>query len=221
MLETIPDFPIFKDLPQEILTRLENKMTMMECQDKDVIWSEGDDPDAVYFVFEGGIIGSHIGTNGQMHVSVLWDKGVLCGHTACLTNMPRTEELTANGKTILGKLGRETFLDLFIHVPELSRYLAQHMAHDIRNLIISSTSRAVLSSKEVVAFDLLRRRAQCHSLVFEVPLQKYWAPHLGLTRETLSRALSFLVKKGLIETSGRQLTICDIEGLKEIGGDVV
>jgi len=217
MTDFLSEFQPFKDLPQDILIQIKQSMTWLEYADQEAIWEVGDLAEEVLFIVKGGVIGMNIGQNGQIFITVMWSQGTVIGHSACITGMPRSENMVANGATVVGKIKKDVFLELFTATPSLSKYLMEHLAYDLRSKILSSSAREILSSKGIVAFDLLARHAQYHSLQFDTPAQKHWAALLGITQETLSRALSQLTQQGIIRYARESIEIVDLAALKKIG----
>lgn len=213
MLDALPEFRLFKDLPAKTADVLKDRLELIELPHDSYLWEEGEDADDVYFIISGGICGKHIGTEGQEAISLLWEAGTLCGHTACLTGMPRSENMMAYGDTVVARLDKDTFLELFTTEPVFIRYILRHMAFDIRDLILVTSARAMLSAKGLVANDIIRRHTLEQATEITVPVQKTWAATLGLTRETLSRALSALAKDGLVKVSGNHVELLDMDGL--------
>ena len=217
MPAALPPFKLFDDLPQDIRDILREKMVCRAYKDEEEVWQAGDAPEAVYFILQGGACGFNLGKGGKVHVAVIWGAGGLIGHAACIVGLPRTENMSAYGESLLGRLDRETFLDLFTRVPRLAAYLHRLMALDIRNKIRISSARALLPAKNLVAFDLLMRQSMASSMELDVPFQKTWAATLDITRETLSRGLSALAKEGIISVDGSHIEIRDLEALKAAG----
>ncbi len=123
---------------------------------------------------------------------------------------------------------RASFNRLLDEFPELGRWLFEFT---VRELDISRDWTLMLGRKlsyERVASLLLiiARRARNagfspadhNSAVFELPLTRSeLADYLGLTLETVSRKISWLKKKGLIELrSTREIVVPDIELLAEV-----
>src|SRR5690606_18369392 len=125
--------------------------------------------------------------------------------------------MLAYGDSTLARLGRDAFLDLFGRVPSLAQYLHRNMAYDLCEKIMISSARTLLTARGLAAFDLLRRQALLEDMDVPLPPQKIWAATLGLTRETLSRGLSTLVKDKTIVIEGNLITICDLESLRQAG----
>ncbi len=123
---------------------------------------------------------------------------------------------------------RTSFNRLLVEVPEMERWL---FAFTVRELDISRDWTVMLgrkSSYERVASLLLimakrSRNAGCapapeNSAQFDLPLTRSeLADYLGLTLETVSRKISGLKRKGLIELrSTREIVVPDIELLAEV-----
>lgn len=217
MTDYLSEFTLFTELPQETLEQINQNITWIEYTDQEALWEQGDLAEEVFFIVRGGTIGMNIGRDGQMFILVMWEQGTLIGHTACITDMPRSETMVANNTTIAGKIKKDTFLKIFNQSPQLSKYLMKHMAYDLRSKILSSSAREILGAKEVVAFDLLTRHTQYQSLKLSPPLQKHWAALLGINRETLSRALSKMTHAGIIHSTKGHIEIADLDALKKIG----
>ena len=63
--------------------------------------------------------------------------------------------------------------------------------------------------------DLLNRRKLQNSDTVDVPTRAQWAAYLGITRETLSRALAKMRENKLIETDKKAINILDVQALKD------
>ncbi len=197
------------------MDKLRAAMTLVELDDDALVYAFAEEPDAVYFIFEGEVKTLNQSSDGQMVLFGLRSSGDYVGQSGVITGAPRAFEVRAKGKTVLGRLEGDVFVDLFTSEQVLAKDLLFRLAAVVQERLLISAGQNVLPSIGLVAFDILRRSGKDKNEI-DLPPRNEWAAYLGLTRETLSRTLSQLKEEGVIVFDKTSLTIQNKEKLSDI-----
>lgn len=121
MLKDLIDFlkahKIFSDLKEDAIHQLRDKSTKIDLSFDDILFQQGDTPDAVYFLTHGKLEVSLITVNNQVKVVGHIDEGEVVGELAALANEAYPYTVKALRPSTIYKLSRKVFLDLCYQYP--------------------------------------------------------------------------------------------------------
>jgi CRP-like cAMP-binding protein len=126
----LQNIDIFSDVPSDQLASLATISEEISKSKDDLIFREGDPPDALYFILEGEV---------RMHrddqeITVLASKEAF-GTWALFDDEPRVAQATAVVDTKLLRIDREDFYDLLADNVEVTRSVLKTMARRLHGLL--------------------------------------------------------------------------------------
>lgn len=191
---------------------------------KEVIRAQGAKVSEVYFLSKGWVSCSMNVLNGRRQIVTVNLPGDLLGvPSLCLTRAAVTfETLTP---VVLQVISLDAFAGLFTKLPRLA--LSMFLVSQQERVLLMERLASVGQTKAIqrlAAFLLhIHERLQqvdaSIGLSFELPLtQSDLAEIVGLTFVHVNRSLRELDRRGLIERSGKRVTLVDLERLRELAG---
>ena len=115
---------LFEDLGDDDLRQLISIVQKAEVEEGEVIFKEGDQGDAFYIVFQGGVELSLTRPGGEVENPALLGPGGSFGEMALLDDAPRSATARAASGSALIRLGKEDFRALLGHDSLALRILA-------------------------------------------------------------------------------------------------
>jgi CRP/FNR family transcriptional regulator, cyclic AMP receptor protein len=209
-------FELLELLPEpERLSELQ-KLKMLTYKPGQVFHERGEMSD-IYFLFSGKV---RIGIDNAHGESAFFRHrvaGEMLGFFSVLSGKCQPLKAVAVEETLAGRMQGEAFIKLLLANPRLSRCMMRMLAE----MLVAETNHAgdmiLLEAPRRVAAELLRRAA-ARGNVFEIPGREELASRIGMKRETLTRHLSELQKRGIIAIEIRKVEILDLEQLAEFAG---
>jgi len=102
---------------------------VVEYNDGEIIFREGDPPDVMYFVLKGSV---EITSHGK-HIETI-EEGHALGIVSLIDNHPRVTRAKALGDTELAVMDRRKFRYMVEEVPNFVWYVMLHLVHRLRSL---------------------------------------------------------------------------------------
>jgi CRP-like cAMP-binding protein len=175
-----------------------------------IIYNEGDQPEHLYFIISGMVGLFHISESGKETFFRVFGKDDIFGHRSFFSKEPYHASSIALSPVTLASISINECERICKKNPELVKDIAGLMAKD-------------LGAAELRIAGLLDKTAHkriSESLVFLKLKHPYYvwtrkeiAEYSGSTFETVTRLMSILEKKNLIEKQGRDFQILDHEKL--------
>jgi CRP-like cAMP-binding protein len=144
------------------------------------------------------------------------------GELSAIDGKPRSASVVALRRTLVAALSPEVFKKTMREYPEFAVAVIERLAAIIRASNERIMDLSTLGAYTRVYAEILRlARAvaadEAESAVIEpLPVHSDLAARCGTTRETVARAISDLIKKGVAEKQGNGLKIVDLWALKDI-----
>ena len=218
ILQIISDVPLFNGLPREHLNEV-RQISVDRFYDKGkTIFLEGDPCDGFYIIADGRVKIYKLSFDGKEHILHIYGPGNPFGEVPVFAG----KKFPANAQTILKShllfFPRTAFIDLISQNPSLSLNMLAVLSMRLRQFTVQIEN---LSLKEVpgrlASYLLYLAKEQDRSDTVILTISKgQLASLLGTIPETLSRILSKMNKQRLIETSGRDIKLLDIDGLEDL-----
>lgn len=216
----VKQFNSLKALSKEELLRISNCKTTKLIKKGEVIFNEGDKINGVFCVKDGICKLSKLSENGKDQIVKLHFKGDLLGQRSILgeeiTNLTATalndmEVCFIPKSEILGDLEKNA---------NFSFDVLKQMAQDLKDSDNTIVNMAQKSVRKRLADALIYIHSnfgvdEDHFLKVVMSREDY-ANIVGTATESAIRILSQFKNEGLISTSGKQIKIKNIEGLKRI-----
>jgi len=187
-------------------------------RDETIILEDDDSVQALFLIASGEVKVYVSGSDGRETILSLLSKGDFFGEMSLIDGEPRSASVKAVTDADLLILRREHFIKQVEKTPELAMGLLVEMSKRIRKANRQISSLAMLTVYGRVAATILNlmqeRGVRVHSeggkmvtVIRNRPTQQQLAEMSGTTRETVSRVLSALAKKGTISVVGKDLVI--------------
>jgi CRP-like cAMP-binding protein len=219
--------PVLEPLPEAVRRELEKRCVWKEYKsDEQIIDRESESRD-VYFVV-GGIV--RIVNYSYSGREVSYDEiraGGMFGEISAIDGKPRSASVVSIKRSLIASLAPEIFKKTMREHPEFAVAVIERLAVIIRASNDRIMDLSTLGAYTRVYAEILRLartlvKDDAESAVIDpLPVHSDLAARCGTTRETVARAVSDLIKKGVAEKQGSGLNIKDLWALKDIveGGD--
>jgi CRP/FNR family transcriptional regulator, cyclic AMP receptor protein len=174
------------------------------------------DPDA-WLILSGEAQAIAYSAGGQYILIHNFVAGEMFGEAAGLSMSTSGAEVSAVANVDAGQIG----VGVFIGLMERYNCIALSVAHALTLRLTQTTRRmvegATLSAPGRIHAELLRQaRAGTAMTIQPMPVLSNFALHVQSTRETVSRTISALEKRGIIKREGDALTVVAPHRLEEL-----
>lgn len=213
--------PIFSDLPEETLQKIEQIGSRKSYQKNEVVLMEEDAGTALFVIVNGKVKVSRASNDGREVILTILAESDFFGEMAILDGLTRSATCTAIDDSELFLIQRNDFLNLLREYPEISIALLQELTSRLRVADMKIKALSLKDAEGKVATVVLQLADDIGKIkqgkveIEKLPLQQDLANMAGTSRETISRTLHAFAKKGLIELEGSKLRILDYEKFKE------
>ncbi|NJR65820.1 MAG: Crp/Fnr family transcriptional regulator [Leptolyngbyaceae cyanobacterium CRU_2_3] len=212
--------PFFEGLPEDVVEKAIAHVVIRNHPQNQVILLENDWGSAVYFILEGWVKIRTYNLDGKEITLNVLGKGEVFGEMAPLDEVPRSTDVLTLVPTVIGNMPSSDFVQLLNIEPKAGVRLAQLMARRLRQVnrrLRLRESDSVSRVADILLF-LADGQGKTGTQGIEIPN----LPHRelsslsGLARETVTRVLSKLEKKGLIQRDRDILCIPDVDALERM-----
>jgi CRP/FNR family transcriptional regulator, cyclic AMP receptor protein len=218
--ESIRSAPFFEGLPEAVVDKAIAHVVMRTHPAGQVILLENDWGSSVYFILNGWVKIRTYNLDGKEVTLNILGKGELFGEMAPLDEVPRSTDVITLAPTVIGNMPAQDFVQLLNQEPQAGIRLAQLMARRLRQVNRRLRLRESDSTSRVA--DILLFLADGQGKKSPKGTEIPNLPHRelsslsGLARETVTRVLSKLEKKGLIVRDRDTLCIPDPHALERM-----
>lgn len=212
--------PFFKGLPEGTVEKATAHLVTRSHPANQVILLENDWGSSVYFILEGWVKIRTYNLEGKEVTLNILGKGEIFGEMAALDEVPRSTDVITLAPTIIGNMPAQDFVQLIYSEPMAGVRLAQLMGRRLRQVNRRLRLRESDSMSRVADTILFLADGQGKQTTEGVEIPNL--PHRelsslsGLARETVTRVLTKLEKKGLIKRDQDILRIPDINALEKM-----
>jgi len=214
--------PLFGELAPDSLTKLAEKVELVEVRRRQVVYLPGDPGQSVYFVNGGRVKVSKVTRDGKELTLAYRGPGEIFGELVLIDGGPREEMAEAMDNALLTVVERGEFDQLVQREKTVGFRLTKVLAHRRRE-VENKIEHLVFKDVNAKLAGLLLRLAGEYgvddargTLVAVKITHQEMANLIGSTRETVSLTLSQFKRRGLIQSDGRKVVLTDREGLKAI-----
>ncbi|MFQ4140747.1 Crp/Fnr family transcriptional regulator [Chlorogloeopsis sp. ULAP02] len=212
--------PFFQGLPGSAIEIAFTHLVTRTHPANQVILLENDWGGSVYFIIEGWVKIRTYNLEGKEVTLNIIGKGELFGEMAALDEVPRSTDVITLTATVIGSMPAQDFLKLLQTEPLAGVRLAQLMARRLRQ--VNRRLRLRESDSQSRVADTLLFLAEGQGKKGETGTEIPNLPHRelsslsGLARETVTRVLTRLEKKGLIKRDQEVICIPDVSALERM-----
>lgn len=212
--------PFFQGLPKTAVEKATAHLVTRTHPANQVMLLENDWGTSVYFILEGWVKIRTYNLDGKEVTLNILGKGELFGEMAALDEAPRSTDVITLTPTVIGNMPAQDFVELIHTEPLAGIRLSQLMARRLRQVNRRLRLRESDSISRVA--DTLLFLAEGQGVQGQTGTEIPKLPHRelsslsGLARETVTRVLTKLEKKGLILRNQNTLRIPDLQALERL-----
>lgn len=133
---TMKQIPMFRDVELSKLKLLALASERLSYAPGEIVFHEGDSPDAVYVILSGSVAVLRQGPTGPLHIAELRE-GAIVGEVAVLCDSRRTATIAANDHVSALKIEKATFLDMMMQTPQLAMAVNRELARRLEGVTAS------------------------------------------------------------------------------------
>jgi len=214
----ISGIPSFTGLSEKQIEGLREISVNRHFNKGQIIFSEGDNGDGFYVLVSGLVKIFKVSLEGKEHIMRIVGIGELFGQVAVYAGRSFPANAQAIAESRLLFFPRTAFVEMITKNPSLALSMLSVLSMRLREFTVHVENLAL---KEVpgrlAAYLIYLSEEQGGNNSFTLGISKgQLASLLSTSPETLSRILAQIVGKNLIEVIRRDITILDLEGLKEL-----
>ena len=211
--------PFMTELPEDSIHKIAAHFVTISHPANQVLLLENDWGGSVYFILEGWVKIRTYNLDGKEVTLNILGRGEIFGEMAAMDKMPRSTDAITLTKTLIGRIPAEDFVNLINTEPMAGVRLVQLMAKRLRQVNRRLQLREASSISRVA--DAILFLVEGQGTEGEQGTEIPNLPHReisslsGLARETVTRVLTKLEKKGLIQRDADSMRIPDLPALEE------
>ncbi|MDB9321587.1 MULTISPECIES: Crp/Fnr family transcriptional regulator [Cyanophyceae] len=216
----ISSAPFFQGLPAAAIELALTHLVTRTHPANQVILLENDWGGAVYFILDGWVKIRTYNMEGKEVTLNIIGKGELFGEMGALDEVPRSTDVITLTSTMIGSMPSQDFVKLLHTEPLAGLRLSQLMARRLRQ--VNRRLRLRESDSQSRVADTLLFLAEGQGTQGQTGTEIPNLPHRelsslsGLARETVTRVLTRLEKKGLITKDPEIICIPDLSDLEKM-----
>lgn len=212
--------PLFLELTSEQICHITASTREKRLGKGEMLFQKGDIPRGFYVVVFGQIKLAFPSTQGNEKVINILGPRQSFGEAAMFMNRPYPVFAEALSDTLLLHIARNAVFELLEQDTSFARCMLAGLSMRLHSLVQDVESYSLRSSTQRVLGFLLHHCEQegsgASAMTIALPTSKQViASRLNLTPETLSRIFHELVETNLITVHGKQITIHDVQRLRE------
>ena len=209
-LKSVTLFSILRDDEIHAISRI----TTLKSYDKNsIVFQEGEIGDSLYVILSGKVKISLFDDDGKEYILDIIGKDGFFGELSLIDELPRSANVITTENSELLVIRRKDFVKLLLENPSISISILKTLSERLRHADERIKGLAFLSVEGRVLKYLLdigektALRLKNHIIIENGPTQIEIANSCGSSRETVSRVLKTLIKKGFISVRKRQYTL--------------
>ena len=223
--KTVPEYSVrqigaFSSLPDSVVQNLDSMLAPSSRSAGEILYSQNEKPSGLHMLFDGSDKLTAVVATGKTALLRISGEGDLLGLNAVLAQRPYLATARVLNDCQLGFIGREELVSLMNRHSELALSMVERLAVDCAEALTEMLFlRVPTSTLQRLAMLLLRLSDAKDLRRHGVPVlytQAEIAQMVGASRETVTRLLSQLERKGEISVSRSKLKILDQPALKKI-----
>ncbi len=212
---------LFSDLSREETVALERTCLWQRYAAREHIIDQDGESRNVFFIVEGSVRIANYSLSGQRITLDDLSAGAHFGELAALDGQPRSASAEALVDSLLASLESQRFLEVLETHPSVAVKVMRHLAGVVRTSTDRIMDLSTLAAHNRVQAEILRRArlsldAGGPAAVSPVPIFGDLASRVSTTRETVSRVINDLARKGVLERTPDSLVVHDLDRLKSM-----
>lgn len=215
----LANLPLMEGVSRQVVRQLSTQSTVLSAKRGEVLVSRGDSVRGVYAIAYGSVKKRLRHPGGAERVLALLGPGDTFAEVPALLAHPSRVEAVALADSMLLMINAACISVQTERDPRLARNVANVLARRLQALL-GELERGMLPSLQRLAAyldSLAEPGAAAGAWIARLPVSKTLiAAHLDMKKETLSRLLRELARRGVVEVSRREITILDREALAQL-----
>ncbi len=212
--------PFFQGLPEVVVELALAHFVTRTHPANQVILLENDWGGSVYFIVDGWVKIRTYNLEGKEVTLNIIGKGELFGEMAALDEVPRSTDVITLTPTVIGSMPSQDFVKLLQTEALAGMRLAQLMARRLRQInrrlrLRESDSQSRVADTLLFLAEGQGKKGQTGTEIPNLPHREL-SSLSGLARETVTRVLTRLEKKGLIRRDQDIICIPDLSALERM-----
>jgi len=213
--------PIFSELPDDLLARVAERLVQRRVPAGTVLFTTGEESRGLYLVESGRVRVYRVSPDGREQVLHIEGPGRPVAELPLFDGGPYPASAVTIEDSVLLFLPRPEFEQLYRTYPDVAHAIIRGLGRRLRHLVQLTETlafRDVAARLAMLLAGYADRTGVPTTEGVELALgrtQEELALEIGAARESVSRALKQLQRKGLIESAGRdRLRIPSVERLR-------
>lgn len=204
-MSALHNVSIFQSLSEADAALLESHARRRRYGKNFIVVQEGDEGSSMFVILSGRVSAFVTNSDGKRLFLRDMYAGDYFGEYALLDKSPRSASIHTAEPCEFLEISRDAILQTFNQSPDSAFGLIQDLVTRIRDLTLRAKALALADSGSRVVFALMSVAARDGDIhVTELPLTvEHIAERVGITRETASRALTTLKRKGCVNERSR------------------
>jgi len=217
---TLKYVPIFSELDDTLLSRIQEIGIIRDFKKDMTIIDQSLTGTGLYIITKGKVkVTENDSQGGEIILEILGEHDYF-GEMSLIDNKNPSANVVAMEETQLFFIGREEFRNILKENPAMGIALLEEMTRRIRITDTKIKSLSIANAEGRIASAILQiaeNSGMIHQGAVQVtlPYQHDIASLAGTSRETVSRVLHSLEKKGIIEFDGSRLRIPDYNAFRK------
>lgn len=209
-LVELQKMPLFTGVAALTLEQVAAALQVRKVERGAHVLRKGSPGEHLLFVISGRLQAVDMTEDGREIGLNLLVSGDYFGELSIIDGLPRSASVVALENSLIAMLPRAQALDLIYNTPLIVERLLRRMASSIRRSADYRTILGIPNAYQRV-FALLNQFAKAAPsglvVIEKMPTQQEMAIMVNTSRETVSRALHTLLKKGVVEKDLRRLIV--------------
>jgi len=215
MVETslLTSVDIFRDVDADVASELAAAATEKSLWRGDILFGEGQEPDALYIVISGRIAIANKSVDGRESVVALMEDGDLFGEMGLFDGLGRSAEARALEPSKVAEIPYAPVKTVYEKHPDLLWRVVDMLALRLRSMDEALADSVFLDVTGRTAKRLLELAGDSDE--FTLPItQEELSGMVGASRERVNKAISAFIRLGWLSQTDRRYTITNRKQLE-------
>jgi CRP-like cAMP-binding protein len=216
-----PSLAFMSRLDDTDLAAIARRWSECNFRHNELIIAHGDSDRDVFFLLEGRARVTMFSEDGREIAYRDIAPGEIFGELAGIDGKARSASVVALEATRVARLTGAAFRDIVINHPNFAWVLLEHLSAQLRRMTDRVFEFSTLVVRKRLILELLRRAEENGSVNGQIslspaPTHSELAAKISTHREAVSREMSALARRGLIDRRGRRLILHDLALLERL-----
>ncbi len=219
-LSELVKLPLFAGLAEEELSQIERMAAVRLYQKNEIIVFEDEPETRFYILLQGRVKVSRYTEEGKEAIYTFLGEGEFFGETCVFPEQIWSSSIVTLEPVRTLNIFRDDLLDMMQHIPLLNINLLREMTVRLRRRNAQIKSLTSHNATGKVASTILRLvddlgiSSAGRIEIENLPTHRDLASMIGTSRETISRVMSSLKRRGYIRKENGRLVICDYKSFR-------